>query len=85
LNGFAVVMFALQQILTGVGKQGARNLFVLFMTWLVSCSLFLLWAYGVIHVYETAKTIAVVLHVFSMLWVVYFFVRGPIQNKGPVL
>ncbi|MBC7878873.1 MAG: hypothetical protein H7Y59_17005 [Anaerolineales bacterium] len=76
-----IVLLIFLELFTNTNKRAKANLIPLAIITLASYSLFILWAYGIIPVYEIAQWITIGLHVFLLLWIIYPPIKEVIQTK----
>ncbi|MFN3491103.1 MAG: hypothetical protein ACK40V_02690 [Anaerolineales bacterium] len=76
-----VLILTPYHLFTNSHKQAKLNLIPFTVIIFVSYSLFILWAYGIIPVYETALWITVGFYVFLLLWILFFQTKELLQTK----
>ncbi len=73
---FLLAALSFHQVLTDRNTHGRTDFILLFLTWLISYIIFILWGYGTIPVYETALNINIILGAFFLLWFLYTLLKS---------
>lgn len=78
----ALIFFSLNLAANKNSNQKVlTNLFLILAVTAISYSMFILWAYGIIPVYETSKWIAIGLNIFLFLWIVSPILREDFKQN----
>ncbi len=92
--GFSILQFAVpllvlfiailtpHQLITNTHRQAKINLILFLVAALISCGVFILWAYGIIPVYETAVRIVIGLNALLVLWIFFLPARKFFQERA---
>ena len=78
----AAILLLFQQLLTNTTRRGMTGFVMLLMTWLISCALFISWAFGIIPVYETARNGVILLYAAYLLWFLYQLVTKMLKKEN---
>ena len=83
VSAFITIVLLFQQLITNTNRPRAKGFIALVTIWLISCALFIFWAYGIIPVYETALGGVIILHVGYLAWLFFRFLNRKIQKWLP--
>ena len=78
----AAILLLFQQLLTNTTRRGMTGFVMLLMTWLISCALFISWAFGIIPLYETARNGVILLYAAYLLWFLYQLVTKMLKKEN---
>lgn len=76
------IVFTIDQLNKNTNNRAKNNIALIVLIALMSYGSFILWAYGTIPVYETALWIAIGLHIFLLIWILYLPIKEFIQSKS---
>ena len=83
VSTLSTIFLLFQQLGTNTNKQGIAGLITLVIVWLISCTLFIFWAYGIIPTYETVLKVLIILNVSYLVWFFYRFTIRIGQQRLP--
>ncbi|MBL8090790.1 MAG: hypothetical protein KF758_03640 [Anaerolineales bacterium] len=73
------IFLIFEELFTNTIRQAKTNLLMIGIIIFISYMLFILWAYGIIPVYEIAQWITIILHFLLFLWILHFYL--PIKDS----